>query len=54
MQADRNVLRVTNIDKQYLIKDYKGEELKTTRRLLEDSSAFTSSDFYPYLEDLQA
>ena len=49
MQADRNVIRVTPLDHEYLLKDSAD---KKTRRFIEDSSPFDSSDFYPYIENL--
>ena len=53
MQADKNVLVLKDVEKEFLeknIQDLSQTELNT---LIGDSSAFTSEDYGPYVDELR-
>ena len=52
MQADKNVITLSLLDRETLSKNLKNIKSKEVKKLYENSSAFESSDFEPFLKHL--
>ena len=54
MQADKNVLVLKNEEKEMLEKDIKDLDPDELNTLIGDSSAFSSENYEPYIDELQS